>query len=329
MSNWANANIETSWKDGASALSKNQRMQFIPRVSFKHILEAAFDGLPQNQNCVSAKNVHGQPLAAFCTWQPYTDACVGAVLDMQKEASTKTEQRCDLRGFILDTDEQRDLKAELMGQVVEMWSNNMLTIPGQPRTTAQPFRDTSTEAKLEHKLTVVDLQGKLQLADTHLKEFLDNPTTVNLADEFLCAWQAQYQGPDAPTWLPNLQLHGKPLPQPAGNNCKAPLPGQYNCLQELLDDAFIAECASQDAAMKIMVNKQREMWIHILKDVTHNEGSKEISFGRRKCVDKTQTHAHVIGHWNAKNCTQVPAHVIDDTVVMFYKQDTGRVKLNL
>ena len=57
MSNWANANIETSWKDGASALSKNQRMQFIPRASFKHILEAAFDGLPQNQNHVSAKNL--------------------------------------------------------------------------------------------------------------------------------------------------------------------------------------------------------------------------------------------------------------------------------
>ena len=323
MSNWANANIETSWKDGASALSKNQRMQFIPRASFKHILEAAFDGLPQNQNCVSAKNVHGQPLAAFCTWQPYTDACVGAVLDMQKEASTKTEQKCDLRSFILDTDEQRNLKPELLAQVVEMWSNNTLSIQGHPKTTVRPFGDTSTEAKLEHKLTVVDQQGKLQLADTHLKEFLDNPTTVNLAEDFLCAWQAQHQGPDAPTWLPNPTLHDRPLPQPAGNNSKTPLPAQYNSLQELLADTFIAECASQDAAMKIKVNKQHEMWIVILKDVTRSEGAKEISFGRGKRVDKAGLDE------DGKNCTQVPIRVIDDTVVMFYKQDTARVKLYL
>ena len=75
--------------------------------------------------------------------------------------------------------------------------------------------------------------------------------------------------------------------------------------------------------MKIKVNKQHEMWIHILKDVTRSEGAKEISFGRGKRVDKAGLDE------DGKNCTQVPIRVIDDTVVMFYKQDTGRVKLYL
>ena len=75
--------------------------------------------------------------------------------------------------------------------------------------------------------------------------------------------------------------------------------------------------------MTIKVNKQNEMWIHILKDVTRSEGSKEMSFGRGKRVDKAGLDE------DGKNCTQVPIRVIDDTVVMFYKQDTGRVKLYL
>ena len=65
------------------------------------------------------------------------------------------------------------------------------------------------------------------------------------------------------------------------------------------------------------------MWIVILKDVTRSEGAKEISFGRGKRVDKTKLDE------DAKNCTHVPIKVIDDTVAMFYKQDTGRVKLYL
>ena len=75
--------------------------------------------------------------------------------------------------------------------------------------------------------------------------------------------------------------------------------------------------------MKIKVNKQHEMWIVILKDVTRSERAKEISFGRGKRVDKIGLDEE------NKNCTHVPVHVIDDTVVMFHKQDTGRVKLHL
>lgn len=219
-------NIEASGDDGSDGrnLSRNQHLQFIPRASFKCILEAALDCLPQIQNPASAKNLQGEPLAAFCTWQPCTDACVGVVLDLQKEASTKTEQTCDLRSLILETDEQRNLKPEVLAQVIEAWSNNTLPIKGHPKTTVRPFVGKSTEAKLEHNITSVDSSGKLQLAEALLKDFLDNPTTANQADDFLCAWHAQMQGPDAHQCgfqTPNFMTHlcRSLLGSPAVNPC--------------------------------------------------------------------------------------------------------------
>ena len=73
-------NIEASGGDGSDGrnLSRNQRLQFIPRASFKRILEAALDGLQQIQDLHPLRQMHAlrfktrilQIQPPFRHWEP-------------------------------------------------------------------------------------------------------------------------------------------------------------------------------------------------------------------------------------------------------------------
>ncbi len=301
-----------------AGLSRNQRLQFLPRASFKAIFKAAFDGLTAITDPAIAKNEKGQPLAAICMWQPFSDAAPGALLDLQREASIKPQQSCDVRGLILDTKgSSEQSKATLLSEVVDAWSKNELQIQGHPKTNVRAFAENAELQKFEHVLSFVDSFGKLQPAEAHLNKFLGNPTTAAEAEDFLCNWQAQAMSPQAPVWLSAPTLGCARVPEPIASK---PLPAGYNSLQELLADTFIGECGSHDAAIRLVVNHKHEGWAHVLKDITRAEGAKEVSFGRGKRLDKASMATF-------KDHTAVPIEVTEDAAPVFFKQDPAWVKL--
>ena len=103
-----------------TGLSKNERLQFIPRTCFKSIYEAAFSGLGQD---ASPRNKLGQPLATVCVWQPFSEAPAIAILDMQRTGTS--QEKHDVRGFVLSGGEQDSaLESYLLTEVVEAWAKS-------------------------------------------------------------------------------------------------------------------------------------------------------------------------------------------------------------
>ncbi len=302
-------------------MSKNQRLAFLPRTSFKAIFKAAFDGLREITSPEIAKNQKGQPLAAICMWEPYAEAAPGAVLDLQRDACCKPQESCDVRGLILDTKQSLDqTKASLLSEVVDIWCKNEFQIQGHPKTSVRAFVANAELEKFEHVLSYVDPSGKLQLAEAHLQKFLANPTTATHAEDFMCAWQHEVMSPQAPIWVTAPTLGSARMPEPIASK---PLPASYNSLEELLADTFLAECGSQDAAIRLLVNKKHEGWAHILKDTTRVEGAKEVSFGRGKRMDKAGLQDP-----SFEDHTAVPIRLTEDTAVVFFKEDPGWAKLS-
>ena len=92
-----------------------------------------------------------------------------------------------------------------------------------------------------------------------------------------------------------------------------PLAATYKSLEDLLAATFIAECASTDSTIKLLVNEKHELWAHILKDVTRAEGGIEISFGRGERQDNSTS-----------TCTSIPMECTSGTAVMFSKEPLFR-----
>ena len=180
-------------------LSQSERLQFIPKSSFQRIFETAFDGLKQITEPAMAKNKLGQPLATIFILQPFSMASVEAILETQKISNT---EKCDVRGFVLETNNDRGTETNIKQVIVEMWAKKELNISGHPPTTEKPYVSTSgSMEQVHHQLTLVNSSGLLQLAEVPLQNFLENPTTAHQAEAFLVKWRDQMLGPSGPVMI--------------------------------------------------------------------------------------------------------------------------------
>ena len=297
--------------NNGQCLSKNERLQFLPRSCFQTIYETAFCGLGQD---ATPRNKHGQPLATVCVLQPFSETSSIAILDMQRAVGTSQEKH-DVRGFVVcGGDQNSKLDTYLLQELVEAWVKSEIDVPGHARIVARAFKPNQEETKMEHRLSFVDPSGKLQLAEIHLKKFLDHLGTAAQAEEFSVDWRKQMSNSDAPVWVASPSLESThPVPKPASE--PSLWQASYKSLQELKGDTFIAECSSYDSKLNFVVNNKRELWAHVLTDVNRAEGVREISFGRGKRRDKARLE-------DCSDCVVIPIVCTTDESVVFYKQDT-------
>ena len=205
-----------------------------------------------------------------------------------------SQETCDVRGFVVcGGDNKTKLETYLLGEIIEAWNKSEIDIPGHVHTVAQTFQSSEEETKMEHRLSFVGPSGKLQLAETHLKRFLDHPGTAAQAEEFTVDWKKQMQNSDGPVWVATPSLENThPVPRPASEPSLWQATLTYKTLQELQDDTFIAECSSWDSKIKFVVNG------------TLANMSQEVAVsGQRTQHGHLETCKHAHTHTHARACT--------------------------
>ena len=92
----------------------------------------------------------------------------------------QTENNYDLRAVVLPkVDEAKGIQASLCQLVVESWAQGTYLIPGSPLHKKRKFVDVKGEIQqMEHKVSRIDAQGRLQPLPITLEKFLAHPATA-------------------------------------------------------------------------------------------------------------------------------------------------------